>query len=140
MVPGLALRRVAIAVRNIEAARDLYESLFGAGFAPVDTVDPAEVRCVVWSRAPGETEIELVQPMNPDNVVARFIRKRGEGVHHLTFEVADLEAAAARVESAGGRVLHVSSYYHSADGSAPREVFLHPKGASGVLVHLVEAG
>jgi len=139
MGPDLTLWRVAFAVRHLESSRALFESLFGASFAPSENVVAGEVRCLEWVRGPGRPVFELVSPANPDNAVARFIRKRGEGIHHLSLRVPDLEAAVAHVEGGGGRVLRVPSYYRDGAGERLREVFLHPKDASGVLFHLSEA-
>ena len=70
--------------------------------------------------------------------LARFIRKRGEGIHHLSISVRDLGKAVDRLSREGGRVIETSSYYCAQEGGALREVFLHPKDCSGVLFHIVE--
>jgi methylmalonyl-CoA epimerase len=134
-----AIRHVAIAVRSLDAARTVFEALLGAKFtAPPTGAADAEVRRLMWRRRKGAPVLELIQPVDEDGAVARFIRKRGEGVHHVTLAVPDLEATKARLVAAGARVVTRPSYYRDADGSPFREVFLHPKDAHGVLFHLVE--
>ena len=78
--------------------------------------------------------------INKGESIARFIRKHGEGVHHLSFSAPDLEAALDRLAEAGGRVLRTPSYYRAPDGGRLVEAFLHPKDFHGVLFHLAEAG
>lgn len=138
MPTHLAIRRIALAVRNLESAKALLGAVFGTEFVPSTTVRGEEVRVLEGRGAPGQPVIELVQPLDPDGAVARFIRKRGEGIHHLSVVVPDLEAALAEAEAEGGRVVRVRSYYRRPDGSPLTEAFLHPKDVHGVLLHLAE--
>ena len=135
MDPAPAARRLAFAVRHLERAQTLYETLFLVRFAPSRTVVAAEVRCL---EAKGTPTIELVSPVDQEGAVARFIRKRGEGLHHVSIAVEDLEAALTRFTAAGGRVIRVPSYYRAPDGAPLVEAFLHPKDVHGVLFHLYE--
>ena len=132
------IRRIAFAVRNLDAAKGLFESLFGAEFLPSGRVTGEDVRAVEAKPGPSEPILELVEPVDDDSAVARFIRKRGEGVHHLSVAVPDLEAAGRAAEAQGARVIRTTSYYRRADGTPLVEAFLHPKDGHGVLVHLVE--
>jgi methylmalonyl-CoA/ethylmalonyl-CoA epimerase len=89
----------------------------------------------------GESMMEILQPTRDDSPVARFLRARGgPGVHHITFEVDDLDAAVAELEQRGGRVSHQHTYPLGVtfEGCVWREAFVHPKDAFGVLIHLAE--
>lgn len=140
MTENLTIRRIAFAVRNLESARVLFESLFQATFTPSPVATGSEVRSLEWSRGDDRPVFELVEPLDPDGAIARFIRKRGEGIHHLTVAVSDLQEAIGRATEAGGRVVLARSYYRDAAGNPLKEAFLHPKDVSGVLFHLVEEG
>ena len=83
----------------------------------------------------GETRIELLEPTAEDSPIARFIRRRGEGIHHLCFRVSDLEAALERLKKAGVPLVDESPR-PGAGGS--RIAFVHPRGTGGVLVELTE--
>jgi methylmalonyl-CoA/ethylmalonyl-CoA epimerase len=137
---NFTIRRIAFAVRNLETARGLFESLFQATFAPSRVSAQSEVRSLEWSQGEDRPVFELVEPVNPEGAIARFIRKRGEGIHHLTVAVPDLQDAIDRATEAGGRVVLARSYYRDVDGEPLKEAFLHPKDVSGVLFHLVEEG
>jgi len=132
------IRRIGIAVRNLEQAGRMYSLMLGEEFQPVSGGRTEEVLCMECDRGPGLPALELAQPVDDDGALARFIRKRGEGVHHLSILVPDLERAVKRIEKAGGRVVHTTSHYRRADGSPLREAFIHPKDAHGVLFHLVQ--
>lgn len=136
--PDLRLRRIAIAVRNLDVTKALFETLFGGSFSAPDRGVGGEVRCLELVRANDQPVVELVEPLSDDSALARFIRKRGEGIHHVSFETPDLDAALRRLAEAGGRVVRTPSYYRSRDGGALREAFLHPKDFHGVLFHLAE--
>ena len=132
------MRRISIAVRQLDAACKVYGAVFGAAFTVVTEGLGPEVRCAVHDPGGGRPQIELIEPVDPNSPVARFIRKKGEGVHHLTFHVPDLESTLERLGAAGGRVMRTPSYYLSPEGRPLREAFLHPKDALGVLFHFVE--
>jgi methylmalonyl-CoA epimerase len=139
MAPKPEIRHVAIAVRSLETARAVFEALLGAKLSEPETgAEDAEVTRLMWRRGKGAPVLELIAPIDENGAVARFIRKRGEGVHHVTLAVPDLEATARRLVSAGARVVSRPSYYRDVDGRPFREVFLHPKDAHGVLFHLLE--
>ncbi|MHC4471691.1 MAG: VOC family protein, partial [Planctomycetota bacterium] len=108
--PDLRLRRIAIAVRNLDRAKELFETLFAGTFEPPAVATGEEVRCLELRRGGGQPVVELVMAMSDEGAVARFIRKKGEGIHHLSFEVPDLTAALARLAEAGGRVVRTPSY------------------------------
>ncbi len=138
MDSAFTIRRIGIAVRNLEQASRMYSLMLGEEFRPVSGKRTEEVLCMECDRGPGLPAIELAQSVDDDGALARFIRKRGEGVHHLSILVPDLERAVRRVGSAGGRVVRTTSHYLRADGGPLREAFIHPKDAHGVLFHLVQ--
>ena len=89
----------------------------------------------------GESKMELLEPTRDDSPVAKFLKKNGgPGVHHITFEVDDLDAAIAELEQRGGRIAYRHTYGEGVtfEGKVWREAFVHPKDAFGVLIHLAE--
>jgi methylmalonyl-CoA epimerase len=126
---------VAIVVRDLEASLRFYRDTLGV--APSRVVDfPREGVKIAFLPlgGPQGSEIELLEPTDPTGGVARFLEKRGEGLHHLCLEVEDIEAALAELTAAGAAVLDASPR-PTAEG---RGVFLHPKGTGGVLLELVQ--
>jgi methylmalonyl-CoA/ethylmalonyl-CoA epimerase len=83
----------------------------------------------------GESAVELMEPTRPDSPVGKFLARRGEGLHHVAFEVEDLEAAMARLKSSGARLVDEEP---KVGLGGTRTAFVHPKGAFGVLTELVE--
>ena len=133
------VERVALAVEDLEAATAFFEGWFGAKFHPEEVIEDMGIRYRPFEL--GESKLELLQATRPDSPVARFIQSnRGPGVHHITFEVDDLEAATEELERRGGRVAYRHSYPPGTtfEGYVWREAFVHPKDAFGVLIHLAE--
>lgn len=128
MIRGL--HHVGVAVRSLEEAARAYEAL-GLTVARVETVEGEQVR--VAFIAVGETHIELLEPTGPTSPVARFLEKRGEGVHHLCFAVDDIARTMARAREAGLVLLDETP--RTGAGGA-RVCFIHPKSTGGVLVEL----
>lgn len=124
------LHHVGIAVHNLEEAAKAYRAL-GLAVEKVETVESEEVRVAFIPL--GETHLELLEPTDPSSPVARFLEKRGPGVHHLCFLVDDLMHAMAQAK-ASGLVLLDETPRVGAGGS--RVCFIHPKSAGGVLVEL----
>lgn len=125
------LDHIGIVVHDIEEARRPYEAL-GLKVTQVKEVEEQQVRVAFLPI--GDTEVELVQPTTADSGVARFLEKRGEGVHHLCFEVEDIEAALAELQAQGMRLID----REPRQGAFGRVAFLHPKSTHGVLIELVE--
>ncbi len=128
MIRGL--HHVGIAVQNLEKATQAYQAL-GLVVEKVETVASEQVR--VAFLPVGETHIELLEPTTPTSPVARFLEKRGPGVHHLCFLVDDVGEAMAAAKGSG-LVLLSESPRVGAGGS--RVCFIHPKSVGGVLVEL----
>lgn len=126
---------VAILVRDLEQALVFYRDTLGIIPGEIKEVPTEQVRIAFLPMGgPGSSEIELVQPTTPDSSLARFLDKRGEGLHHVCLEVDDIDAALAEMQQKGAPVLDTAPR-QSAEG---RAIFIHPKAANGVLLELVE--
>ena len=126
---------VAIIVHNIEQALAFYRDTLGITPREIKEVSTEQVRIAFLPMGgPGGSEIELIEPTNPDSSLARFLEKRGEGLHHICLEVDDIDTALADLQARGAPVLD-NQPRRAAEG---RAIFLHPKGTHGVLLELVE--
>jgi LAO/AO transport system kinase len=128
---GVELDHVGIAVSALDARLPLYRDLLGLPLAGSEEVPGEGVRAAFLPA--GRTRLELLEPTRPDATLARHLERRGEGVHHLCFEVDDLDKALARLQDAGLRLV--------GDGARPgaegrRVAFVHPKETGGVLIEL----
>jgi len=131
---GPFVHHIAIAVHDLDAALDFYRDALGLEMTERRTV-PEEGVEIAFLPA-GEGEIELLRPLDEAGGVARFLEKRGEGLHHVCLAVDDVEAAMERLQAAGAQLL---SEEPRVDAHGTRYVFVHPKSAHGVLVELYEA-
>ncbi|WP_376793309.1 methylmalonyl-CoA epimerase [Thermoflexus sp.] len=127
------LNHVAIVVEDLEAALPFFRDLLGLPLARVADVPAEEVRIAFFPMEGGE--IELVEPTTSESGVARFLARRGPGLHHICVEVDDLEATLGRLRAAGIQLIHETPLIGH-DGT--RYAFIHPKSAFGVLVELYE--
>ncbi len=126
---------VAIIVRNIEQALAFYQDILGITPREIKEIPTEQVRIAFLPMGgPGGSEIELIEPTNPDSSLARFLEKRGEGLHHICLEVDDIDVALVDMQAKGAPVLDKQPRL-AAEG---RAVFLHPRGTNGVLLELVE--
>ncbi|HID88214.1 MAG TPA: methylmalonyl-CoA epimerase [Anaerolineae bacterium] len=130
---SLHVHHIAIAVRDLDEALAFYRDILGLEMTERRRV-PQEGVEIAFLPA-GETEIELLQPLDEGGGVARFLERRGEGLHHICLAVPDVEAAMRRLREAGAQVLSETPRV-GADGT--RYVFIHPKSAHGVLLELYE--
>ena len=133
------LERVALAVPDLDEAQSFFEDWFGAVFQPEEIIEYMGIRYRPFRI--GESTMELLQATREDSPVARYLdRNGGPGVHHITFEVEDLDTALAELEQRGGRIAsrHEYSPGETFEGHIWREAFVHPKDAFGVLIHLAE--
>jgi len=130
----LGLAHVGIAVRSLDKAIAVWTKALGLTLVDTIEFEPMKVR-IAFLRG-GSTELELLEPTSADSPVGRFLEKRGEGMHHLSFLVSDLEAALREAEAAGMDLIDRSPR----EGSHhTRIAFLSPKSLTGVLVELCEA-
>lgn len=124
---------VGIAVRDLDAAIAFYETTFGVAFTYRHTVEEQGVE-EAMGRV-GESWIQLLRPLSPETPVGKFIEKRGEGVHHIGYGVADVEAALASLREQGIALIDD----HPRPGSRGAAIaFLHPRSIGGVLTELVQ--
>lgn len=124
---------LGIAVTDLEQAIARYTALAGAPPRHVAEVPTQKVKVAMFDA--GESRLELLQATASDSPIAKFILKRGEGMHHVCFQVPHLETALARLRSEGMEILPGAG---SAGAEGGRIAFLHPRGANGVLIELVE--
>jgi methylmalonyl-CoA epimerase len=123
---------LGIAVKSLTAAKAIYEKL-GLTVSPEETVEQEKVRLVMVPV--GESRLELLEPTAEDSTVAKFIAKRGEGLHHVCMRVPDLPAAVEKLKKDGVRLV---SENIQVGAGGHRYVFVHPSSAGGVLLELVE--
>jgi methylmalonyl-CoA/ethylmalonyl-CoA epimerase len=127
-----AIDHLGIAVKSLAEARKFYEKL---GLKPMaeETVESEQVRL---SMVPvGESRIELLEPTSPDSPIAKFLAKRGEGLHHVALHVDDLSATVERLRADGTRLI---SDQIKVGAGGHLYIFVHPSSAGGVLLELVE--
>ena len=127
------IEHIGIAVKNIESAKAIYKSLLGADSYKTEAVESEGVSTSFFMC--GESKIELLEATRADSPIAKFIEKRGEGIHHIAFSVTDIKAETNRLMEEGFIVLNEEPK-KGADNK--RVVFLHPKSTNGVLVELCE--
>lgn len=133
------VERVALAVEDLEQARAYFEKCFDAKFLPVEFIEDMGIRYQPFEI--GESKMELLQATRDDSPVAKFLKAHGgPGVHHITYEVDDLDAAVKEFEGRGGKIAYRHTYKPGVtfEGFVWREAFVHPKDAYGVLIHLAE--
>jgi methylmalonyl-CoA epimerase len=128
-----SIDHLGIAVKSLAAAKAIYEML-GLSVSPEETVEHEQVRLVMVPL--GESRLELLEATSENSTIARFIAKRGEGLHHVCIKVADLRAAVERLKKNGVRL--VSEEIKTGAGGH-QYVFVHPSGTGGVLLELVQA-
>ncbi len=124
---------IGIAVRSIDESLKLYCDALGVEPSRRVVVELEKVEVALLPL--GEPRLELLEPSSDDSVIARFIDKRGEGLHHIAVQVPDLEAAVGRMR-AGGAQLVTDQIQIGTEGY--RYVFVHPKSTGGVLLELIE--
>lgn len=127
------IEHIGIAVRDLEASNRLFEKLFGEAHYKVEEVASEGVRTSFFQSGPNK--IELLEATNPDSPIAKFLEKKGEGIHHIAFAVDDIQAEIERLKAEGFRVLHETPK-KGADNKLV--AFLHPKSSNGVLVELCQ--
>jgi methylmalonyl-CoA epimerase len=126
------LDHIGIAVRSLDAAKKIYEDL-GLSVEHVEIVDTQKVKTAFLSV--GDSNLELLEPVGADSTIAKFIEKRGEGIHHLCFRVDDIESHLAALKAKGYRLINEAPV-PGAHGC--RVAFLHPSAGNGVLIELSE--
>ena len=125
------ISHLGMAVKNLEEAREFYRSVFGLESS--EPIIGGDGMIKVSMVRVGQTLIELLQPIGSEGVMAKFLEKRGEGFHHICYEVDDINSEIDSLKAAGIDVLGKPK-----PGAEGMSVFLHPRGTHGVLVELVE--
>jgi len=128
-----SIHHIAIVVRDLDAALEFYRDALGLEVTERREVPDEGVEIAFLPT--GEAEIELLRPLSDEGGVARFLEKRGEGLHHVCLAVEDVGAAMERLRAAGARLL---SEEPRAGTHGTRYVFVHPRSAHGVLLELYE--
>ena len=127
------IEHIGIAVKDLEASNRLFASLLGTPHYKIEEVASEGVKTSFFKTGPNK--IELLEATNSDSPIAKFIEKKGEGIHHIAFLVQDIYAEIARLKSEGFVVLN-DSPKNGADNKLV--VFLHPKTTNGVLIELCQ--
>lgn len=127
------IEHIGIAVKDLENSNQLFEKLFGKAAYKIESVASENVDTSFFQL--GESKIELLQASDPNSAIAKFIEKRGEGIHHIAFDVEDIHAEMKRLEGEGFQLLNKEPK-KGADNKLV--CFLHPKSSNGVLVELCQ--
>ena len=127
------IEHIGIAVKDLEKSNKLFARLFGSPHYKIEEVASEGVKTSFFKSV--HSKIELLEASNPDSVIAKFIEKKGEGVHHIAFEVSDIVSEIARLKKEGFIVLNETPK-KGADNKLV--AFLHPKSANGVLIELCQ--
>jgi methylmalonyl-CoA/ethylmalonyl-CoA epimerase len=129
----LRIEHIGIAIKNMAEANDLFAKLFAHTHYKIEEVASESVKTSFFKL--GETKIELVEATQANSAIAKFIEKRGEGIHHIAFEVANIEEEMQRLQNQGFTLLN-DTPKRGADNKLI--CFLHPKTTNGILVELCQ--
>ena len=129
------INHIGIAVQSLDASIPFYRDNLGMPLLGIEEVHEQKVKVAMLGI--GESKVELLEPTAEDSPVARFLEKNGPGIHHLAYEVEDIEAAIARLIAGGTRMIDEKPR-NGAHGT--RIAFVHPKSSSGVLTELCQPG
>ena len=127
----IKVEHIGIAVKDFATSIPLFESLLNTNCYKQEVVETEKVNTAFLKQ--GETKIELLESIEPNGVIAKFIEKKGEGIHHIAFDVEDIYAEMERLKNEGFTLLNETPKL-GADNKLV--CFLHPKGTNGVLVEL----
>ena len=125
------IAHVGVAVNDLDAALAFYQDVLGLSPQPAEEADGATIVSLPF----GDSEVELLAPLRPDSPIARFLERRGPGIHHICYRVPDLEAALAACRQAGYRL--VDEVPRTGAGGR-RIAIVHPKATAGILLELSE--
>lgn len=128
------VEHIGIAVKSLSASLPLFEKLLNCQCYKTELVESEQVNTAFFQK--GETKIELLESTDTNSVISQFIEKKGEGIHHIAFEVADMEAEIRRLKKEGFMLLNETPK----KGADNKMVcFLHPKSSNGVLIELCQS-
>lgn len=127
------IEHIGIAVKDLESAHKIFADVLNTPMYKSETVESEHVTTAFYQVGPNK--IELLQATNPEGPIAKFIEKRGEGMHHIAFDVTDIDAEIDRLQKKGYRLINETPK-PGADGK--KIAFLHPKSSNGVLIELCQ--
>jgi methylmalonyl-CoA/ethylmalonyl-CoA epimerase len=127
------IEHLGIAVKDIEASAKMYETLLGKPSYKTEVVESEGVSTLFFQI--GESKIELLEATNPESPIAKFIEKRGEGIHHVAYDVSDIDVEIQRLQAEGFQLIHETP---KSGADNKKIAFLHPKSTGGVLVELCQ--
>jgi methylmalonyl-CoA epimerase len=123
---------IAVVVESLDAALATYEGALGMTASHIEMIAEQDVRIAFLPA--GDSEIELLEPINTDSGIARYLAKRGEGLHHICLEVDDIRQTLADLKARGIQLINETPQ----QGAYGMIAFIHPKGANGVLIELLD--
>ncbi|MEJ5198056.1 MAG: methylmalonyl-CoA epimerase [Anaerolineae bacterium] len=123
---------IAIVVENLEKALDVYRDALGMHVTEIKEMPEQDVKMAFLPV--GDSEIELLEPLSTESGIAKYLAKRGEGLHHICLEVDDIAATLAELKGRGAQLIDETPRR----GAYGQIAFIHPKGAHGVLIELIE--
>jgi methylmalonyl-CoA/ethylmalonyl-CoA epimerase len=129
MIKGIS--HIGIAVENLEKARELYRTVFSRNSSEPEFFGELKFSFVPF----GNTHIELLESTTPEGVIRKFIDKKGEGVHHISYDVDDLEAEVVALKARGVEFVTEKPYLNAHKNLV---IFLHPRSTKGVLTELIQ--
>jgi methylmalonyl-CoA/ethylmalonyl-CoA epimerase len=124
---------IGVAVEDLDAALQLYENTYEMTLVHRETVDEQGVEAVLLDV--GENHVELLAPLGPDTAVGKFLAKRGPGIHHVAYQVTDIDATLAALRAAGTRLIDETPRIGI---RRSRVAFVHPAASGGVLTEIVQ--
>ena len=127
------IEHIGIAVKNLTEANQVYEKLLGVAPYKIESVESEGVSTSFFRT--GESKIELLEASHPESPIAKFIEKKGEGIHHIAFAVKDLEKEIERLHKEGFEIINEKP---KIGADKQRICFLHPKSSHGVLIELCQ--
>ena len=127
------VEHIGIAIKNLDEAESLFERLFGKSAYKREAVESEKVSTSFFKL--GDTKIELLESENKSSAISKFIDKKGEGIHHMAFEVDDIDAELSRLKKEGFQLINQSPF-KGADNKLV--AFIHPKSCHGILVELCQ--
>jgi methylmalonyl-CoA/ethylmalonyl-CoA epimerase len=127
------VHHVAVVVKNLDEALELYNNLFGIKPSKIETIQQQGVKVALLPMTEGG-EIELLEPIDSQSGVAKFLETRGEGVHHICFEVKNVDEALCELANKGAKLLDKQGR----PGLAGKVGFIHPKSTKGMLIELAQ--
>jgi len=124
---------IGIAVKNLEKAKEFYEKSLGLTPSPVEPV-PSQMVTTVFFKI-GDSKIEFLEGSSPESPITKFIEKKGEGIHHICYEVDDLEETLSELQKSGIQLIDKSP---RVGAHGKKIAFIHPKSTNGILTELTE--